>query len=213
MKLSPSLLAADFGALRAEAKRVEALAASFHVDVMDGHFVPNLTIGPPVVNRFRHGVARPLDIHLMVEHPTRLAPAFDVKPGDAFIFHVEAVDDAASVAAALRFEGGRIGMSFRPATPLERLFPLLDSIDLLLVMSVEPGFGGQRFLPEALERIRTLRREIGDRCVEIAVDGGITMDNVRSVVDAGADIIVAGSAVFGAPDPEVAARALIEAAR
>ena len=103
MKLSPSLLAADFGALRAEAKRVEALAASFHVDVMDGHFVPNLTIGPPVVNRFRHGVARPLDIHLMVEHPTRLAPAFDVKPGDAFIFHVEAVDDAASVAAALRF--------------------------------------------------------------------------------------------------------------
>ncbi|UCF09802.1 MAG: ribulose-phosphate 3-epimerase, partial [Candidatus Bipolaricaulota bacterium] len=201
MKLSPSLLSADFGALREEAQRVEEVAHSFHIDVMDGHFVPNLTIGPPVVNRFRKGISRPLDIHLMIDRPAVFGPQFAVTSEDSLIYHLEANEDPDAVLAALRATGARVGISLCPATDLALLLPLLDHIDLVLVMGVEPGFGGQGFLPAALERIAALRSEIGGRGVEIAVDGGINRENIRSVVDAGADIIVAGSALFAAEDP------------
>jgi len=208
IKIAPSLLSADFGCLRSQARLLEPLAASFHVDVMDGHFVPNLTIGPPVVNRFRQGVEKPLDIHLMIEHPRVYGPQFDIREGDSITFHEESADSTPETIDALRGTGARVGLSVRPGTPLDRIFRWLDRIDLVLVMSVEPGFGGQAFLPDALDRIRLLRREAGDE-LQIHVDGGVHKGNVRAVVEAGADVVVAGSAIYSSPDPVMAIRELI----
>ena len=213
MKLSPSLLSADFGRLRDEAREVEPLADSFHLDVMDGHFVPNLTFGPPVANGLRLGLKRPFDIHLMIDRPQVYAPQFTVLPGDILSFHVEAKDDPHETIATIRATGAKAGISLRPATALARIFPYIDLVDLVLVMSVEPGFGGQAFRPEAIGRIRDLHREIGERPVLIAVDGGIGPENVRDVVQAGAEIVVAGSAIFRERDRLGAMRALMEAAR
>lgn len=212
MKLAPSLLAADFGQLRQEAKEVESLASYFHIDVMDGHFVPNLTIGPPVINSLRRGLQKPFDIHLMIDHPAIYAPRFDVNPGDFITFHVEAKDDPVLTIDVIKKIGANVGISLRPKTPLEAIFPYLDEVALVLVMSVEPGFGGQAFMPEAIERIRRLHREIGDRSIIIAVDGGIGPENVRDVVEAGAQLIVAGSSIFKQEDRLAAMRALLEAA-
>jgi ribulose-phosphate 3-epimerase len=213
MNLAPSILSADFGNLRSEARQVESLAAYFHIDVMDGHFVPNLTIGPPVVNDLRRGLTRPFDIHLMIDRPLIYAPRFDVFPGDIITFHIEAEDDAAETIAAIRALGAKVGISLRPSTPIELLAEHLSMVDLVLVMSVEPGFGGQSFMPEAVGRIERLRAMIGDRPVTIEVDGGINVMNVRDVVQAGASLIVAGSAIFKQPDRLQAMRALIEAAK
>lgn len=212
MNLAPSLLSADFGDLRAEAKEVEPLAAYFHIDVMDGHFVDNLTIGPPVVNSLRRGLSRPFDIHLMIDHPLAYAPRFDIHPGDIITFHIESADDPTRTIIAIRRTGAKVGISLRPGTPIEKLYLYLDRIDLVLVMSVDPGFGGQAFMPEAIERIRSLRREIGDRAITIAVDGGINVENIRAVVDAGADLIIAGSAIFNEHDRIAAMHALLTAA-
>jgi ribulose-phosphate 3-epimerase len=212
MNLAPSLLSADFGNLRAEAKEVEPLAAYFHIDVMDGHFVDNLTIGPPVVNALRKGLHRPFDIHLMIDHPIAYAPRFEIMEGDIITFHVEAKDDSSRAIETIREAGAKVGISLRPGTPIETIFPYLDQVDLVLVMSVEPGFGGQAFMPEAIERIRALRQRIGDRTIMIEVDGGINETNVKSVVDAGAELIVAGSAIFKERDRIFAMRALIDAA-
>jgi ribulose-phosphate 3-epimerase len=211
MKLAPSLLAADFGRLRDEAREVEPLTSFFHLDVMDGHFVPNLTFGPPVANTLRPGLSRPFDIHLMIDRPRTYAPQFHVQPGDLITFHVEAADPPEETIAAIRRMGVGVGISLKPGTALERLYPYLDRVDLVLVMSVEPGFGGQAFRPEAVERVRTLRREIANRPVEVSIDGGIDASNVRSVVEAGAEIVVAGSAIFRAKDRLAAMRALLEA--
>ena len=213
MNLAPSLLSADFGNLRAEAKEVEPLATYLHIDVMDGHFVPNLTIGPPVVNPMRKGLCRPFDIHLMIDHPIAYAPRFEIMEGDIITFHVEAKDDSSRAIETIRETGAKVGISLRPGTPIETIFPYLDQVDLVLVMSVEPGFGGQAFMPEAIERIRALRQRIGDRTIMIEVDGGINETNVKSVVDAGAELIVAGSAIFGYPDRVAAMNRLIAAAR
>jgi len=210
MKLAPSLLSADFGNLTESALSVEALADFFHFDVMDGHFVPNLTFGPPVVNSLRPVLSRPFDIHLMIDHPLVYAPRFHVHAGDIITFHVESRDDPHETIAAIRAGGAEAGITLRPDTALDTVFPLLDHVSLVLVMSVEPGFGGQSFLRGALDRIRRLRSEIGERELILSVDGGIHPGNVRDVVDAGADLIVAGSAVFGAPDPLAAMRALLE---
>jgi ribulose-phosphate 3-epimerase len=212
MKLSPSLLSADFARLYDAARSVEPIADRFHWDVMDGHFVPNLTVGPPVVNALRDRLVLPFDVHLMIEHPADYAPRFDVRPDDSIIFHVETADDPREVIRAVRAVPARVGVTLRPGTPLERVDPYLDDVSLVLVMSVEPGFGGQPFLPDAIDRIRALRAKIGERSIEIAVDGGIHAGNVRAVVDAGADIVIAGSAIFGQPDPAAAATALREAA-
>lgn len=212
MKLSPSLLAADFGNLRQEAKEVEPLADYFHIDVMDGHFVDNLTIGPPVVNSLRKGLTKPFDIHLMIDYPIHYAPRFTVQPGDMITFHIEAKDEPFRAIDAIRELGAKVGISLRPITPITAVFPYLDLVDLVLVMSVEPGFGGQKFMPQAVERIRRLKEEIGDRPVMISVDGGINETNVKSVVDAGAELVAAGSAIFKHPDRITAMRALIAAA-
>ena len=213
MNLSPSLLSADFGNLRAEAKEVEPLATYFHIDVMDGHFVDNLTIGPPVVNSLRRGLTKPFDIHLMIDHPIAYVPRFEIMEGDIITFHVEAKDDPSRTIETIHETGAKVGISLRPGTPIETIFPYLDRVDLVLVMSVEPGFGGQAFMPKAIERIRALRRQIGDRTITIEVDGGINLENVRDVVEAGATLIVAGSAIFKERDRIVAMRALIDAAQ
>ena len=212
MKLSPSLLAADFSCLYDEARVVEPISDRFHWDVMDGHFVPNLTFGPPVVNALRGRLTLPFDVHLMIDHPAELAPKFNVQPDDSIIFHVETTDAPREVLRAIRSLPARSGISLRPGTQLDRVDPYLDDVSLVLVMSVEPGFGGQVFLPRSFDRIRALRDKLGERPVEIAVDGGIHVGNVKAIVDAGADTIIAGSALFGQPDPLAAAAALREAA-
>ena len=211
MKLAPSLLSADFADLYNEALSVAALADRYHWDVMDGHFVPNLTFGPPVVNALHRRLDLPFDIHLMIEHPSTYAPQFDVNPEDTIIFHLEACDPPRTTIDAIRSTGARIGISLRPRVPLDALAPFLDQITFVLIMSVEPGFGGQALLPDALKRIADLKERIDGRPIEIAVDGGIRLENVSDVVDAGADIIVAGSAIFGAADRTAAMRALLEA--
>jgi len=208
VKLAASILAADFVHLARDVARVESAVDLLHLDVMDGHFVPNLTFGPAVANALRRHTSLPFAIHLMIERPARYAREFRVGPEDSITVHVEAQDPPDEALRAVRDLGCKAGISFRPGTPLEEVLPYLDRVDLVLVMSVEPGFGGQAFLPAALDRIRKLRREIGERAVEIAVDGGIGPGNVRSVVEAGADVIVAGSAIFGSADPAAAAREL-----
>ncbi len=213
IKLAPSLLSADFSRLLDEALSVAPLASRFHWDVMDGHFVPNLTFGPPVVNALRRRLDLPFEIHLMIDHPAEYAPQFDVRPGDTIIFHVEAADPVDRTIAAIHRTGAAVGVSLRPGTRIERVLPLLDEASTVLVMSVEPGFGGQAFLPEALERIRALARATAGPQVSIAVDGGIHAGNIADVVAAGGEIIVAGSAIFAAADRLAAMRALQEAAR
>ncbi|MBC7256463.1 MAG: ribulose-phosphate 3-epimerase [Chloroflexi bacterium] len=213
MKLAASILAADFAHLARDVQRVEATVDLLHLDVMDGHFVPNLTFGPPVANALRRHTSLPFAIHLMIERPVQYAREFRVGRADSITVHVEAADPPERALRAVHDLGCKAGISLRPGTPLGEVFPYLDRVDLVLVMSVEPGFGGQAFLPEALDRIRALRQEIGDRPVEIAVDGGIGPENVRGVVEAGADVIVAGSAVFGSADPAAAARELWARAR
>jgi ribulose-phosphate 3-epimerase len=213
MKLSPSLLSADFAALYREAKSVAPLASSLHWDVMDGHFVPNLTFGPPVVNALRKRIDLPFVIHLMIDHPAEYAPQFSVGPNDTIIVHVEADDGPERALDAVASTPARAGLSLRPRTPIDRLEPYLDRVSMVLVMSVEPGFGGQSFLPDSVARIRQLAKRIGRRPIEIAVDGGIHAGNVREVVRAGAEVIIAGSAVFGARDRLAAMQKLLEAAQ
>ena len=200
MKLSPSLLSADFGRLLDEALSVQAHVERFHWDVMDGHFVPNLTFGPPVVNALRNRLALPFDIHLMIDSPAVYAPQFDVRPQDTILFHIESDDAPERVLEAIARTSASAGITLRPGTSLQSIAPYLDHVSMVLVMSVEPGFGGQAFIPEALDRIRALRQLIGDRAIEISVDGGINAQTIRSVIEAGADIAVAGSAIFGASD-------------
>jgi len=212
MKLSPSILNADFSKLLAAIERIADLVDYIHFDVMDGHFVPNLTFGPVLVNSLREKISLPFDIHLMIDRPAFYAPSFRVRPEDVITFHVEALDSPHEAIAAIRKLGCRVGIALRPRTPLSLIFPYLLEVDWVLVMSVEPGFGGQKFMPEALERIRTLKKEIGQRPILIAVDGGIGPDNIRQVVEAGADVVVAGVAIFGAPDPREAVLNLWKAA-
>jgi ribulose-phosphate 3-epimerase len=218
MKLAPSILAADLGRLREEIAEVERLVDSFHVDVMDGHFVPNISIGPPVVNALRRGpaggIATPFNIHLMITDPASYIDRFRVAPGDVITFHIEVIADPRPLIAQIRRAGAKVGVALKLRTPPEALFEILSQIDLVLVMSVEPGFGGQEFLPESLGKIRRLREEITGRGlgVEIAVDGGINERNIGEIVAAGADIIVAGTAIFGQKDRRRAIAALRQAA-
>jgi ribulose-phosphate 3-epimerase len=216
MLLAPSILSADFGRLGDEIARAEKGGASLiHVDVMDGRFVPNITVGPVVVSALRRATRLPLDVHLMIESADRFLDAF-VDAGAAWIsLHVEAVPHLQRAVAHLRSRGVKPGVALNPSTPLAFLDEILPEIDHVLVMSVNPGFGGQSFLPASLDKVRRLARTIGERglAVRIEVDGGVDAANARSLVDAGAEILVAGSAVFGKGDPEAGARAIIEACR
>ena len=211
MKLSPSLLSADFSCLLDEALSVESLVDRFHWDVMDGHFVPNLTFGPLVVNALRNKLRLPFDVHLMIDHPAVYAPQFTTNPDDVIIFHIEAQSDPSEMFDIISQQGARRGITLRPGTPLETIKPYLDHVSMVLVMSVEPGFGGQTFLADSPSRIRLLKKLIGTRDIEISVDGGINTSTIGSVARAGADVAVAGSAIFGSADRIAAIHALREA--
>ena len=200
--LSPSILAADFAALGEDCARVvRAGAEMLHVDVMDGMFVPNITIGIPVVKSIRPTTQLPLDVHLMIVEPGRHVEAFAKAGADIITIHLEACADAHEVIRQIHSCGCKAGVSIKPGTPIEVLEEYLDEVELILIMSVEPGFGGQKYIPESTERIRQtaeLIRKSG-REIELEVDGGVGAGNVELVLEAGANVIVAGSAVFKDP--------------
>jgi len=213
IQIAPSILSADFGQLAAQATAV-ASADWLHVDVMDNHFVPNLTVGLPVVQALLKTSPLPLDCHLMIEDPDRWAPAYAEVGASSVTFHVEAAHAPLRLARELRHLGAMAGMALKPATPVEPYQDLLPELDLLLLMTVEPGFGGQPFLDVVLPKLRRARALV-DRCgtqVWLQVDGGVTLDTVQRCVQAGADVLVAGSAVYGAQDPAAAVDALRAAA-
>ncbi|OHB33493.1 MAG: ribulose-phosphate 3-epimerase [Desulfuromonadaceae bacterium GWC2_58_13] len=206
VKIAPSILSADFSRLGDEIRAIEAGGADYvHIDVMDGHFVPNITIGPLLVDAVRKVTSLPLDVHLMIENPDLYIPEFAKAGADIITVHQEAVSHLHRTVQLIRSLGKKAGVSINPATPVSTLEVILDELDLVLVMSVNPGFGGQSFIPSCLPKIEALRREIERRglAVELEVDGGVKIDNIRQIVSAGADVLVAGSAVFGTSDYRV----------
>jgi ribulose-phosphate 3-epimerase len=212
--LAPSILSADFGRLAEQVAQAERGGArAVHVDVMDGHFVPNLTVGPAVVKALARATRLPLDCHLMIENAERYLDAFADAGAGWISLHVEALPHLQRALAQLRARKVRAGVALNPSTPLSALDEILPEADYVLLMSVNPGFSGQSFLPASIDKIRRLRGEIARRGLDVTiqVDGGIDESNVRAVVEAGAGIVVAGNAVFGRPDPEDAARRLLQA--
>jgi len=203
IQISPSILAADFARLGEELHRVRN-ADWAHVDVMDSHFVPNLTIGQPVVESLVRVSPLPVDCHLMIEDPDRWAPAYAEVGAGSVTFHVEAAGAPIRLAREIRSQGARAGMALKPATPVEPYADLLPELDMLLVMTVEPGFGGQKFLDVVVPKIRRAREliEASDAQLWLQVDGGVDVDTIGICAEAGADVFVAGSAVFGADDPD-----------
>ena len=202
MKIAPSILSADFAALGEEIARVEAGGADqLHVDVMDGRFVPNLTIGPVVLAAIRKRTRLPLDVHLMIVEPERYLAEFVRAGADMVTVHVEACPHLQRTLTQIRDLGARAGAALNPSTPPAALEYVLDDLDLVLVMSVNPGFGGQKFIPSAYPKIRQVRTMLGGRSVDVSVDGGVKLDHARPLAEHGASVLVAGSAVFEAPDP------------
>lgn len=209
IRINPSILAADFVNMQAELARI-ASADFVHVDVMDNHFVPNLTFGPQMVERIQATSPVPLDVHLMIDEPERWAPGYAEIGAASVTFHLEASTEPVALARRLRQIGARAGVAVKPDTPVEGLFEVLDEFDQILVMTVEPGFGGQSFRPETMPKLRALAdhaRSVGSR-VWLQVDGGIGESTIEQAAESGADTFVAGSAVFGADEPDAAIAAL-----
>ena len=204
-KLAPSVLSADFGDLRGAMDICKKGGAHWiHIDVMDNQFVPNLTIGPPVVKSLRKYTDKFLDVHMMVVEPEKLVEPFARAGADGITFHVEAAENPNEVIDLIKSTGKQVGISLKPGTPLSSIEPFLDKVDLVLIMSVEPGFGGQGYLPGSSNRIIRLKSRLNEMCLDrvlIEVDGGVKLNNMKEVVEAGADVLVAGSAVFGVKDP------------
>ena len=205
-KLSPSILSADFSNLQQALNQCRDGGAPWiHVDVMDNQFVPNLTIGPPVVKSLRSKTEKILDVHMMVVEPEKLVEPFAKAGADIITFHIEATDDPRGLIELIRSTGKEVGISLKPSTPISDIEPYFDQIDLILVMSVDPGFGGQGYLEGSTERIIEIKQKLVEQCLQdrvlIEVDGGIKLHNAKEVVDAGADVLVAGSAIFGTDNP------------
>ena len=203
--ISPSILAADFSKLGEEIQKVENAGVSYlHLDVMDGHFVPNMSFGMPVIASLRKKSRSVFDVHLMITDPIRYVDEFIAAGADLLTIHYESCENPAEVARYIRSKGIRAAIAIKPATPAEVLFPLLSELDMVLVMTVEPGFGGQKLIPETVEKARILRSYANAHgiTIDIQVDGGITAENLPMLTEAGANVVVAGSAIFNAKNPE-----------
>lgn len=199
--IAPSILSADFSALGDALKTLEESGADWvHVDVMDGMFVPNLTLGPPVIKSLRKCTTLPFDVHLMIERPDRYLEDFRKAGADIITVHAEACTHLHRTLTQIRSLGARAGVSLNPATPVSAIEEVLDELDLILIMSVNPGFGGQSFIPGSLQKIEKVRQRIGNRPIFIEVDGGISPQNAHNVKQVGANVLVAGSSVFGSSD-------------
>ncbi len=209
-KIAPSILSADFARLGEQIELVDKAGADvIHVDVMDGHFVPNITIGPLIVSAIRPVTDLPLDVHLMIENPDRYIEAFAGAGADYITVHVEACPHLHRSLQAIRELGVKAGVALNPHTPVSAVAEVLDVLDLILIMSVNPGFGGQKFIPRALHKLKATRELLtatGMGHIEVEVDGGVKSGNIREIAEAGAEILVAGSAIFKAPDPAEAIR-------
>ena len=214
IQISPSILSADFANLQSECARVASACDWLHVDVMDNHFVPNLTLGLPVVESLFKSVSTPIDCHLMIEDPERWAPGYAEVGAQSVTFHVEAAKDPQQVIAGIKAAGARAGMGIKPKTRLEDYEDLLPKLDMLLIMTVEPGFGGQSFMDDMMPKVRRARELIrrDDLQLWIQVDGGISLNTIEQAAEAGADVFVAGNAVYKTDDPAVACNKLRELA-
>lgn len=214
LRISPSILSSDFGHLVAECERVGTTADWIHVDVMDNHFVPNLTLGLPIVESLIGKISLPIDCHLMISDADRWAPGYAEAGAQSVTFHVEAAANPLQVAKDIRAQGARAGLALKPGTALEDYVDLLPHLDMLLIMTVEPGFGGQKFLDVVVPKIRRARELIKGRDLDLwlQVDGGVSAQTIEICAEAGADVFVAGNSVYGAADPAEAIRKLNELA-
>ncbi|KAI8821822.1 Ribulose-phosphate 3-epimerase-like protein [Fimicolochytrium jonesii] len=208
-KISPSMLSSDFACLADEAKRMVGCGADcLHMDIMDGHFVPNLTMGHPVIKSLRKHTDAFLDCHMMVSNPEQWVEEFAKAGASMYCFHYEATSDPGALIDKIKASGMKAGLAIKPKTAVEVVFPFAEKLDQVLVMTVEPGFGGQKFMHDCIPKVRTLRSKYPN--LDIQVDGGVGPDNIDLATEAGANVIVAGTSVFGAPEPREAIRVLRE---